>query len=79
MGLIGNPHPGAARRVLAGSNFLSVERNAAVIGKDDDAAKYEKLADQLRDCGLSFSPWRHTGGQEEAMVEAVRRCSTAPD
>jgi PBSX family phage terminase large subunit len=31
------------------------------------------IADQLRECGLSFSPWPRTGGQEEAMVENVRR------
>jgi hypothetical protein len=30
------------------------------------------IADQLRECGISFSPWRRTGGQEEAMVENVR-------
>ena len=37
------------------------------------------IADQLRACGLSFSPWPRTAGQEEAMVEAVRQLLAARD
>jgi hypothetical protein len=31
------------------------------------------IAQQLQECGFSFSPWPRTGGQEEALVEEVRR------
>jgi hypothetical protein len=31
------------------------------------------IAAQLKDCGLTFVPWPRTGGNEETMVEAVRK------